>query len=87
MVQTAAICGTPVSPQAVDQRFTPQLADFFQRLLEKVVDQVISADPVETEFMRRFNGIYVLDSSLVSLPQELEPFFPGCGGGVEWPNE
>lgn len=83
MAQTAAICGTPVSPQAVDQRFTPQLADFFQRLLEKVVDQVISADPVETEFMRRFNGIYVLDSSLVSLPQELEPFFPGCGGGVK----
>lgn len=83
MAQTAAICGTPVSPQAVDQRFNSQLADFFRLLLEKVVAQVISADPVETEFMRRFNGIYLLDSSIVPLPLELQPFFPGCGGGLK----
>jgi hypothetical protein len=33
LAQTAALRGRPVSPQALDQRFTRQLADCLERLL------------------------------------------------------
>src|SRR5512135_566470 len=40
--QTAAACGAPVQPQAIDQRFTPQAADCLQRVLGHAIRQVVA---------------------------------------------
>lgn len=78
--QSAATCGCPVSPQALDQRFTPAAGTFLQTLLAHAVETVITTDPVAIPLLQRFAGIYLLDSSTIVLPEALAAIWPGCGG-------
>ena len=78
--QSAAACGCPVSPQALEQRFTPAAADLVQSLLATAVQTLVSAEPVAVPLLQRFAGIYLLDSSTVVLPDALAELWPGCGG-------
>jgi hypothetical protein len=80
LAQMAAVCGVPVTPQAIEQRFTWPLADFLRQLLEATVKEVVKAPPVLIQLLERFNGVYVHDSSTIALPREMAEQFPGCGG-------
>lgn len=80
--QTAAACGVPVQPQALDQRFTAAAADCLQRVLAAAVRQVVAADPVAVPLLRRFTGVFVQDSTTIALPDALADVWPGCGGGA-----
>ncbi len=79
MSQTAAALGVKVSAQGLDQRFTPKAATFLQRVLRAVVEEEIVSDPVIIPAVQRFEGVYLLDGSTLSLPQELAALWPGCG--------
>lgn len=76
----AAKCGVDVSPQAIDQRFTPALVTFLQALVLKAVEQVVAAEASCCELLRRFNGVYLTDSTTLQLPDEYAEQWPGCGG-------
>jgi hypothetical protein len=78
--QSAAACGCPVSPQALEQRFTPAAADLLQDLLATAVQTLVSTEPVAVPLLQRFAGVYLLDSSTVVLPEALAQVWPGCGG-------
>lgn len=80
LAQMAAACGVPVTPQAIEQRFTWPLADFLRQLMEVAVKKVVKAPPVLIPLLERFNGVYVHDSSTIVLPREMAEQFPGCGG-------
>lgn len=82
LAQMAACCGAAVKPQAVAQRLTFKLADFFKQLLEVATAQVVASQQVSIELLRRFNGVYLLDSTVIKLPDSLAEAFPGCGGGT-----
>lgn len=77
--QTSALLGVPVSPQALDQRFTPTAAACLEAVLGVAVGSVIAADPVAVPLLRRFRGVYVQDSTTIGLPGALAEHFPGCG--------
>jgi hypothetical protein len=79
LAQTSAALGVPVSPQGLDQRFTPAAAGCLERTLGAAVGTVIAADPVVVPILARFTGIYVQDSTTVGLPSELAGLWPGCG--------
>jgi len=81
LAQTAAAAGVAVYPQALDQRFTPQAADYLQRVLAAAVAQVIAAEPVAVPLLRRFAGVVIEDSTSVALPDALGDAWPGCRGG------
>jgi hypothetical protein len=81
LAQTAAAAGVTVTPQAFDQRFTPQAADYLQRVLAATVEQVVAADAVVLPLLRQFQGVYLEDSTTVALPDALRDQWPGCGGG------
>ena len=68
--QTASTLGIKVSPQAMDQRFSPAAADFLERVLQAAVGEVISAASPAIAVFQRFKGVLVQDSSVVILPQE-----------------
>lgn len=68
-----------VSKQALDQSLSEKAAGFLQDLLGWGLSQLCAATPCEVELLKRFNGVYVFDSSVVSLPAELAPIWPGCG--------
>jgi hypothetical protein len=80
--QTAAMRGTTISPQGLDQRFTAASAALLRERLTAAVAQVVTADPVATALLGRFSGVYLLDSSTVTLPDALAAVWPGCGGRV-----
>lgn len=81
LAQDAAFLGISVSPQGIEQRFNEKAAQFMQRLLEKAVQKVLdNVTPTAGAILKRFNGVYIRDSTVISLPAELKEVWPGCGG-------
>lgn len=77
LAQTSTSLGAAISPQGIDKRFGPRAAVFLQRLLQEAVLRVISADPVAIPLLRRFNGVCLLDSTVMTLPAEFAAAWPG----------
>lgn len=72
---------TPVTPQAFDRRFTPPATEFFRDLfLEAFNRSLESVRPALLPLLRRFNGVFLRDATLVGLPQALADTLPGRGG-------
>ncbi len=80
LAQTVSLCGVDLSPQALDQRFTPASAACFKQVLEAAVAQVVTADPVAIPVLRRFTHVHLIDTSIICLPDALFPVWRGCGG-------
>lgn len=83
LCQTAVRLGVAVTPQALDQRFTPALAAALRQVLEAALGQVVTTDPVLAAVLERFTGVYVLDSTTITLPDALAEVWRGCGGSTE----
>lgn len=80
LTQTAATIGVRITPQGLEQRFTPQAADCLREVVEVAVTQALTADPVAVPVLQRFpGGVYLLDSTTVPLPDALAQLWPGCG--------
>jgi len=79
----AATAGLSITPQGLDQRFTPALATYVQRLLQEAVQWVVAADPVAIPLLQRFTGVWLEDCSTLSLPAALAEEWCGCGGSGE----
>lgn len=82
LTHTATTCGAPVSRQALDQRFTPQAADCLCRVLHAALARVVRGHAVALPILHRFTGVYLWDSTTLTLPDALAPLWPGCGGRV-----
>ena len=80
LCQTAATRGVAITPQGLDQRFTPSAAACLKQVLEATVGEVISADPVALPLLDRFAGVYVQDSTTIALPDALAEEWRGCDG-------
>ena len=80
MTQVASILGVTITPQGLDQRFTPEGAACLRQVLEAGVREAIAADPVAVPILRRFNGVYLQDSTTITLPDALAELWEGCGG-------
>jgi Transposase DDE domain len=80
LAQAVAVCGAPVYAQAIDQRFNARTVEFFLRLFQAGMKEVITAEPVTLELLQRFSGVYLQDSTVISLPDACRDQWPGCGG-------
>ncbi len=80
LAQTAATVGVPITAQGLDQRFTPAAAACLQQVLAAAVDTVLVADPVAVPSLQRFSGVYLQDSTTITLPDAVADLWPGCGG-------
>lgn len=83
LAQMAGTVGVSISPQGLEQRFSPTAAQFLRRVFEAALGCVVASDPVAIPLLQRFAGIYLLDSSTIVLPDELASVWPGCGGSTE----
>lgn len=77
----ASALGADVTQQALNRRFNPTCAQFLLTLLttfcRRSVESPVAADP-----WRGFSAVFVLDSSVVMLPKELQAIWKGCGGSL-----
>lgn len=78
LAQTAAILGCPVSPQAIDERCTPETAECLRRLVEEAVQKAVTADKCVSPLLARFGSVCLQDSSIVGLPDALQEPWRGC---------
>lgn len=78
--QSAATVGIIMSAQGLEQRFTPEASKFLQKVLERAVEKVITAGKVALPIFERFTGIYLRDSSTITLPDGLKDIWRGVGG-------
>src|SRR5436853_3471000 len=76
---TAASLGVPVSNQALEQRFGQGSVRLVHALLEETIGQVISSEASAPELLARFNGVYLQDGTVISLPASLARQWPRGG--------
>jgi hypothetical protein len=80
LAQMAVQCGAAVTPQAVEQRHTPQLVGFLEGLFREAVTLVVGSAQQLAPVLERFTAVKVLDSSTLTLPNSMQQQFRGCGG-------
>jgi hypothetical protein len=80
----AATCaGTTLTPQAIEQRFTPQAAHFLYALLQRFAERAITlGTPEVAPLLQRFAGVFIKDSTVISLPKALATLWQGAGGST-----
>jgi hypothetical protein len=74
-----ASLGVHVSKQAVEQRFGEGSSRLMQALFEEALGTVVEATVPGLELLERFNGVYLQDGSVISLPDSLADRWPGSG--------
>lgn len=79
LAQTAASVGVEITAQGIDQRFTEAGAKCLKAVLEQAVSQFVQGEAPDTRFLKRFNGVYIQDSTIIALPEELKSVWKGCG--------
>jgi hypothetical protein len=79
--QTAAAAGIAISAQGLDERMNERAVVFLRQMVEETIGQVLCSDPMAVAVFQRFNGVYVIDSTVIILPSALAEMWPGCGDG------
>lgn len=79
-VATAAQLGVLVTPEAVEKRLTEKLINYLRKSLEHVLKQAFAAEPTLVPLLEKFTAVEIGDSTTITLPDEYEAEFPGCGG-------
>ncbi len=80
--QAAATCGVRVSPQAIAERLNSAAAvRFLQAVVAAALARVITSKGADIAFYERFNGVYLVDSSEITLPLALYEDWPASGNG------
>lgn len=83
LAQTAATCGIAITAQGLDERLGARAAECLRQVLQAAVGQLVQAAPVALPVWKRFTGVYVQDSTVISLPASLATEWAGCGGGQQ----
>ena len=74
-------CGTPVSKQAIEKRYSKRLVSFFQHLFELSAQLVVKSDRSLSELLDRFSEVILIDGTVITLPDSHADDFAGCGTG------
>jgi Transposase DDE domain len=69
-----------VTSQALQARFTRTAVALLQAVLWRAIEQMLSAKRANIPLLRRFNGVWLEDSTSLKLPASMAAEFPGCGG-------
>lgn len=81
LAQVSAELGAVVSPQAINQRITPESVAFFERLMVEAVDCFHNEYRIPDEILRQFTAVYLIDASQMSLPVAMAEQYPGNNKG------
>jgi len=69
-----------VTESAISQRFTPECAEMFQNILQRLTEVQLESEKVDIPLLKQFSAVIVEDSTSVVLPEELADVWKGCGG-------
>ena len=81
MSQIATVLGVEVSRQGIAKRFTAEAAALMQAVLKAAVTQTVQGTQAAFKILSPFNGVYIVDSTIIQLPEALLEVWRGSGGG------
>lgn len=70
-----------VTESAISQRCTPECADMFLMVMQKLAEVDLEGEKVDIALLKQFSAVIVEDSTSVTLPRELAEVWQGCGKG------
>lgn len=79
LAQAAAAVGVTITAQGLTARFSWPAAQLMRRLLEAAIGQAVAARPTAVPILNRFAGVYIQDSTTITLPDELVGVWQGSG--------
>lgn len=79
LAQMAAALQVSITPQGLDERFSPAAAELLKQVLEAGLTKVIEGNRVNIPLLQRFNGVYLQDSTVITLPKSLASEWAGLG--------
>ncbi len=83
LAQAAGSVGIQITRQGIEQRLTQSAAEMLKTTLDASAQQVLACCPQAIPLLSRFNGVYIQDSSWITLPDELADVWPGCGTNTD----
>jgi len=78
--QAVGNAGTPITRQGIAQRLDAKGVVFLKEMLKTSLEVVVKAMPVAESLLSRFRSVDLVDSSVISLPNELSEIWRGSGG-------
>jgi hypothetical protein len=75
-----------VTESAISQRFTPECAKMFLKIMQRLAEVRLESEKVDIPLLKQFSEVIVEDSTSISLPAELAEIWLGCGE-EGWANE
>jgi Transposase DDE domain len=78
--QAIGNAGTPISRQGVDERFSAAAVRFMRAMVSESLKVVMSGVAVSAGIVARFSTVELVDSSVITLPNELSDQWRGSGG-------
>jgi hypothetical protein len=69
-----------VTESAISQHFTPECAEMFLQIMQRLAEVHLESEKVDIPLLKQFSAVIVEDSTIISLPPELEKIWRGCGG-------
>ena len=82
LCQSAADAGVRISPQGLSARFGPEAAALLEDLLAEAAQKLVCSSGVEIDLLRRFEHVWLIDTSAVALPAVHQDRWPGVGGST-----
>jgi hypothetical protein len=70
-----------VTESAISQRFTPECAHMFLKIMQRLAEVRLESEKVDIPLLKQFSAVIVEDSTSITLPTELADAWLGCGGG------
>ncbi len=80
LAQVCADLGVQISAQGLDKRITAHAVAFLEEMFARAVEKFHNQIPLPLSILQQFNGIYLTDSTIISLPDSLAQEYAGCGG-------
>ena len=80
LAQVSADLGVKITAQGLDQRITDKAVAFLKQMFSRAIGQLRNQVPLPLEVLQQFNGIYLTDSSIIALPDNMAQDYQGCGG-------
>ena len=81
--QAVGNAGTPISRQGLAYRFDEKSVVLMKAVLASSLEVAVGAMPVSKGILNRFSSVDLVDSSVITLPNELESVWRGSGGNGE----
>jgi len=80
LAQACAELGVAISAQGFDQRINPAAVTFLKEMLSQAIHHFRNKAALPLPILQQFRAINLVDSTVLSLPENMVVEYPGCGG-------